>query len=126
WGRRPILPRRRFSRHFDRAMIHCKWTRWDVEELGPAAVGGRPVIVAAQPGGTQFLGAVGERHGLLARVDLDILVRIVVYRQSGLLIDALGPGDPIHIWLGQKSLPVGAFHRIIKSVSSRVGDQLAR
>jgi len=51
------------------------------------------VIIAAQQGGAQFFSAIRQCHVLLARIDLNVPVGIVVDWQPSFLIYALGPGS---------------------------------
>jgi hypothetical protein len=79
------------------SLLHCLWIkcrlvavrqRRNVKEPGLLAVGRREEIVPAAHGGAELAGAVSQSEILLARIDLDIAVWIVIDRFAGLLVDA--------------------------------------
>ena len=100
--------------------------RGDVEQLGLRAVGRRPIVVAALHRRAQLLGGVRQRLVLLAGIDLDVVVGIVIHRLAGLLVDAFGPVDVLDIGLGQQRLAVAALEGVEEAVARGMGDQLAR
>ncbi len=98
----------------------------DVDEPRLGAVGGRPVIVAAVVRWAKLLERRARDQVADARIGLDVLAWVIVERLAGLLIEALGPIDVVHIGLGDDDLAVVAVHRIEEAVAGRMGDELAR
>src|SRR5262249_1157351 len=98
----------------------------NVKQLGLGAIGRGPVVVAAGTVGTDFLHRiVGGRVGETG-IGLHVLARVVVERLAGLLVDALGPVDVVHIGLGADDLPVVAVHGVDEAVAGGMGGQLWR
>ena len=72
----------------------------NVEELGVGVVGRWPVIVTAGLGRAKLLERLSGVQVANPRIGLDVLAGVVVDRLAGLLVDALGPVDIVHIGLG--------------------------
>src|SRR6185295_3593476 len=97
----------------------------NVEELGLRAVGRRPVVVAAGAVGAKPLHRLGLRGRGGARIELHVLGWIVVDGLAGLLVDAFGPVDVVHVGFGRDDLAVVALHGVGEAVTRRMRDQLA-
>ncbi len=95
----------------------ARGTRRNVKQPRFWAVRCRPEIAATIVGWTQLLGAVRERLILQTRVYLDVLVGIVVDRQSSLLVDAFRPIYRLHVGLGEQGLAVGALKCVQEPVA---------
>src|SRR5262245_26309179 len=98
---------------------------WDVDQRGPAAVGSRPVVVAAGGVGAHFAGVLVVVGVRAFRVDLQVLRRIIIDRLTGLRIDALGPGHLLDVLHRLDELAAGAIERVVEAVAAGVRDDLA-
>src|SRR5258708_28586783 len=91
--------------------------RRDIRPLGLLTVRGRPVVVAASDRRTHLLRRLARVLVGQRRIGLDVLVGIVVERLAGLLVNALGPVDVVHVGLGADHCAVGPLHGVEGAVA---------